>query len=432
MVDGPPGAVLAPGREPALHRARFMGTPLPLWIDMTGLDAAKLSRSERRRSLAAAIACISVFAVTVGLVTPLVSLILEARGIQPTTIGAIAAMPSLAILVTTPLIPWFVRRLGLRGFLSLCIAGELVLVLLLPLLDHLAVWFVLRGLMGATGAGLFVASETWINEVAEERSRGRVLAIYGAILSGSFALGPFIISITGTEGWLPFLVAAAFIAGAGLPLLWSGRLSPAISGQASFGVFSFVLVAPTLAAAILLSGFKEMSMAALLPVYGVRSGLSVPAAAVMLTAVALGALAFQLPIGWAADRMNRYLLLIIVAAAALVGALLLPLIVTLGGLALWLGLAFWGGAFSGVYVVAMVLVGERFRGPDLVTASAAFGLLWGSGGLAGPILSGSAMDIWGSDGFPGLLAAATALFVLLAVYRRLRRSSGSGSRAEDG
>jgi MFS family permease len=130
--------------------------------------------------------------------------------------------------------------------------------------------------------------------------------------------------------------------------------------------------------------------------------------------------------------MNRHLLLIIVTAAALMGALLLPLIVTVGGLVLWVGLAFWGGVFSGVYVVAMVLVGERFRGPDLVTANAAFGLLWGSGGLAGPVLSGSAMDIWGSEGFPGLLAVATALFLLLAVSRRLRRTSASGSRSADG
>ena len=90
---------------------------------------------------------------------------------------------------------------------------------------------------------------------------------------------------------------------------------------------------------------------------------------------------------------------------------------------MWLGLALWIGLFSGVYIVAMALVGERFRGPDLVTANAAMGLLWGLGSLTGPALSGAAMDIWDPDGFPGTLAAFTALVLLLTVWRRLRATT---------
>ncbi len=93
------------------------------------------------------------------------------------------------------------------------------------------------------------------------------------------------------------------------------------------------------AAAILLSSIKEMSLSALLPVYGVRSGLSEASAAAMLTSGYLGALAFQLPIGWLADRMNRNLLLIVLMAIGLAGTLLLPVMMALGGLVLWLGLA---------------------------------------------------------------------------------------------
>jgi MFS family permease len=245
-----------------------------------------------------------------------------------------------------------------------------------------------------------------------------VLAIYGAVLSASFALGPLLISVTGTEGFLPFLVAAGVMAAAGLPLLWSRGLSPVFHGRAAFGVLSFLLVAPTLAAAVFLSAFKEMSMGAILPVYGVRSGLTDSAAAAMLTACYLGALAFQLPIGWLADRMNRYLLLILLILAGLIGALLLPGIVALGAPLMWLGLGLWIGLFSGTYIVAMTLVGERFRGADLVTANASFGLLWGLGILIGPFLSGTAMDIWDPNGFPGVLAAVTTLALAVALFRR--------------
>lgn len=382
------------------------------------MDAVPLSASERRQSLAAAISCCAVFGITVAVMSPLISLILEGRGVDRTTIGAMASAPALALIATNPFLPYVVARFGLRRFLFGCIVLQMALTLLMPLFDHLIAWFVLRGLMGAAVNGLFVASETWINAVADERSRGRVLAIYGAVLAGSFALGPLMIAITGTEGWLPFLAAAAVMAAAGVPLLWSSGLSPMIHGRSSFGVLSFFLVAPTLVAAVFLSAFKEMSMGALLPVYGVRSGLTEGAAAAMLTACYVGALAFQLPIGWLADHMNRYLLLVLMMLAGLAGALLLPGIVSLGGAVMWLGLGLWIGLFSGTYIVAMTLVGERFRGPDLMTANASFGLLWGFGILVGPFLSGTAMDIWDPDGFPGTLAAVTALVLLITLFRR--------------
>ncbi|KKK74010.1 hypothetical protein LCGC14_2888050, partial [marine sediment metagenome] len=54
--------------------------------------------------------------------------------------------------------------------------------------------------------GTYVISETWVNELATSQNRGRVMGFYTTILSAGFALGPFILAITGTSGWLPFLV----------------------------------------------------------------------------------------------------------------------------------------------------------------------------------------------------------------------------------
>ena len=374
---------------------------------------------ERRQSLAAAIACISAFAITLGFASPLLSLILEARGVDRTTIGLMASMPALAILVTTPFIPAVVARIGLRTFLFACIGSEFVLFLMLPLFDTLPAWFLIRTLMGVSSAGLFIASETWINAVALDRSRGRVLAVYSMILSGSFALGPLIIPLTGTEGWTPFVVGSVFVACAALPMLFSRRLSPAFEGASSFNVLSFLWIAPTLAAAIWLSSFKEMSSAALLPVFGVRSGLPQNDAAMLLSAAALGALLLQLPIGWAADRVNRYAVLFACTAAGAIGLALLPTLVQIGGAALWIGLVLWGGLFSGVYTAAMALVGQRFRGAELVTANAAFGFLWGLGSLSGPPLTGMAMDVWDPNGFSGLMLSVTLLFLGLTALRRI-------------
>ena len=371
------------------------------------------------RSLAAAIACISAFAITVAFASPLISLILEARGVGRTTIGLMASVPAFAILVTTPFIPAVVARIGIRVFLFGCIATEFVLFLLLPVFDSLTGWFVIRALMGMSSAGLFTASETWINAVAIDRTRGRVVAVYSMILSGSFALGPLIITVVGTEGWLPFAIGSVFIACAALPLLLAGRLSPAFEGRSSFSVFAFLLIAPTLTAAMWLGAFREMASASLLPVFGVRSGLGENEAATLLSAAALGALLLQLPIGWVCDHFNRYAVLFVCAAAGALGLALMPTLLQIGGVTMWTGLVLWGGLFSGIYTAAMALIGQRFRGPDLVTANAAIGFVWGLGSLTGPVLTGAAMDVWDPNGFSGLLLSVTLLFLILAAARRL-------------
>lgn len=379
-----------------------------------------LSDADRRRSIAAAITCIAVFAITTGFASPLISLILEARGTDRTIIGAMASVPALAILLSAPFIPLMVRLIGIRPFLYGCIAIEFILFLALPLFDSLAAWFIIRTLMGASSSGLWVASETWINAVALDHNRGRVMAIYAMILSGSFGLGPLIIVLIGTDGALPFVIGAAFIATAALPVLWAGQLSPTFHGKASFGVWSFLLVAPTLAGAIWLSSVKEMAYGALLPVYGVRSGLVEADAATLLTAAALGAVILQWPIGWLVDRFNRYAILIICASGGGIGVAMLPWLVAAGGIPMWLGMLFWGGVFSGVYTASMAIVGQRFRGADLVAANAAFGFLWGAGSLTGPILTGAAMDIWDPHGFPAAITVLTVVFVVFAIARRVQ------------
>ena len=75
-----------------------------------------------------------------------------------------------------------------------------------------------------------------------------------------------------------------------------------------------------------------------------------------------------------------------------------------------------------IYTLALVLIGQRFKGQDLVTANASVGLLWGVGSLVGPLVSGAAMDV-APHGLPIALALMAGLFVCFArqSYRRAGR-----------
>ena len=273
-------------------------------------------------------------------------------------------------------------------------------------------------MIGVTTNCLLVTSETWINEIVSDTNRGRLMGLYNALFTAAIALGPLVIPVTGIEGWTPFLVGALFIALAAIPLFWTGShyLSP--HEEASFNIFSFVFVAPTLVAAVLLFAWKETAGMSLLPVYGIRSGLSEAQAAIMLTVSGLGGVTLAYPVGWLADKFNRYWMLVLCGVGTLSGTFLLPYVIGMDHL-LWVLLFVWGGLFTGMYTVVLTIVGQRFRGRELVTANISIGVLWGIGSLTGPSITGVAMDIWDPQGFPLVFIAAGLLFVLFATGRWL-------------
>jgi fucose permease len=70
------------------------------------------------------------------------------------------------------------------------------------------------------------------------------------------------------------------------------------------------------------------------------------------------------------------------------------------------------------YTVALATLGDKFHGPDLIAGSAAIGVMWGFGGIAGPPLAGLAIDRFGIDAVPVAIAMPfLALLVLLALAR---------------
>ncbi|MCY4210552.1 MAG: MFS transporter [Gammaproteobacteria bacterium] len=380
--------------------------------------------TNNNRALYAIFACVVMYGFTLGLSRPLLALLLEARGIDRSLIGLNAAMPAIGIFLSTPFIPVLVEKLGMQRFLLLVLALDLVTLLQFPRFDHLYAWFALGISLGAMTNCLLVTSETWINEIVTDANRGRLMGLYNGLLAATIALGPLVIPAVGIQGWTPFLIGAGAIALAALPLLWTGAHRLSTQDEPSFNILSFVWVAPTLVVAVLLFSAKETAGNSLLPVYGIRSGMSEASAAVMLTVAGLGGVVLSYPMGWLADRFNRYGVLVCCGLGSLLGAILLPYAMN-SGIFLYLLLFGWGGAFAGIYTAVLTLIGQHFRGRDLVTANVSLGMLWGLGSLIWPPLTGMAMDIRDPGGFPVVFIAVSLLFVLFATSRLLWRRDNS-------
>ena len=387
------------------------------------MPGSGLTPAQRRRGIAAAIACVSVVGVGLSLGLPLLSFVLEARGASGRVIGLVTAMAGVATILVSPFAPLLVRRLGAPATLLFAILLSALSFLAFHWAEPLWLWFVLRFLNGAGLALLFVVSEFWINALAPPERRGLVMGIYATVMSLGFAVGPAILAAIGPHGLLPFVIGTGLTLLAGVPALLGAGVAPQVDAPPRRSVAGFLLAAPSATLAAFIFGAVETGSLSLLPVYGLRVGLDETASALLVTAVALGNVALQVPIGLLSDRTDRRKVLLACALVGLAGAALMPL--AAGRAALLLGLLFvWGGTVAALYTVGLTLLGARFAGAELASANAAFVMLYSAGMLAGPPLVGAGLDLWSPHGFAAALALFLALYVCVAAVRSLPFGAG--------
>jgi MFS family permease len=375
----------------------------------------------RLQGLISVIGCVCLFGMTFSLYSPLLSLILEQRGASNFLIGSLATTPAIGVMLGAFFVPLCLKMAGGRTLLLIGVFVEIFLIVWLMLTDKVLVWFVIRFLGGISGSIVFIVSETWLNDITPERLRGRVIGLYNTMLGLSFAIGPVVLAMTGIQGQLPFLVGIGLMSVAIVPLLLVKSYSPDELDTPTFNIVSFIKVAPLLVIACFVVAFKDMASVGLLPVYGVRSGLSDATAALMLFFAAIGGAVLQFPIGWLGDYFSRVGVMVLCGLVGIAGAAVLPFVVTVPWL-LFLTLFIWLGFFAGVYTIALTLAGQWFRGTELAIAIASFGVFWGMGGLAGPIIAGYTMDLWGTDGFPLVMGVVATLFVAFCMVPSWRRA----------
>lgn len=373
-------------------------------------------------SLIAAISAISAVGVAIGLGLPLLSIILEKRGISSTMIGVNSAMAGVAAMMAASVTSKIAHDFGVARTMLIAVVVSALSALCFYFADAFWMWFPLRIVFHGATTTLFILSEYWINMTAPPKKRGMVLGIYATGLAVGFAVGPLLFSVVGSEGIMPFLVGAAIILLAAIPIFLARGESPELSERPNHHFARYIWLVPMASAAAFVFGAVQAGGLSLFPIYATREGFNESQAALLLTVMGIGNMVFQIPIGLLSDRMkDRRTLLALMAFAGVCGTLALPFLVDSWILVAAL-LLFWGGLVSGMYTVGLTHLGSRLKGADLVSANAAFIFCYAMGTIAGPQAVGISMDVAGTDGFAWALAVFFGLYVVLYGFRFVFRA----------
>ncbi|MGI9406485.1 MAG: MFS transporter [Hyphomicrobiaceae bacterium] len=366
-------------------------------------------------ALLAVITVLAAYSLTVGYVYPAVAFNLKIREFSPGLIGMQSAMSGIGILIGALFTAMIAARY--TAFLTTVVGlvASALAIVAIGIIPPIAWWFLLRFIIGFTGSMVFIVTETWINQLAPDRLRGQIIGIYTSVLAGVFAFGPWLTSVLGFDGWRPYFLVALMLLAMGIPLLIFRRdMPPAPPHEPGAFVSTFRLI-PVLMLGVAAFGFFDGAVLTLWPVYAIDSNATADHAALLLSTLIVGNLVFQYPIGWLADHFSRRSLFTLCATVAFFGSVMLPL-TDLNQTYIYPYLLLWGALSFGIYTLAMTIVGEVLKGPQLVAANAGFGVMWGAGAIGGSAISGWLMDVLGPAGLPVALGIMFGILTITSLF----------------
>ena len=251
---------------------------------------------------------------------------------------------------------------------------------------HPLSWLAMRFATGLCMAGLYVVAESWINDLATNATRGRMLAIYMVVTMGGMAGGQFLLNVADPSGPDLFLLASILVSLSLVPVVLSARGTPPTVVPEPMSIRELVGEVPTGVTVSFLIGVAQGALVGMGAFYATRAGLSPARVSIFMGAPLAGGFLLQWPVGSLSDRLpRRGLMLAVALTATMVSAALLVL--PDGGPLAVLAMFALGGLSFPLYSLAIAYTNDWIRPEQVVGASAALVTMTGFGAILGPLLA---------------------------------------------
>jgi MFS family permease len=395
--DQPDGVATAPS---GTHTASSTPSPPGILIDPAVVETeAGPATSSLMLATWALFLGLGFMLVGAGLFGTLITVRAELSGSSSITVGALAAAYYAGFLIGSRTV---VRILGSVGHIRVYAALASVLaaaILAAGLTSHPLIWIVLRLLAGACLAGQYVVSESWLNHLVTNSSRGRLLSTYTVLTVSAFGAGQAIFAGVDPDTLTGFGIAAILISTAVVPVMLSEEASPPIVATPErLSLRDLWSIAPTGVVTSLLVGITHGAFSGLIAIYAARSGLSVAAIAVFVALPTVGSLVLSVAVSGASDGRDRRIVgaVTAVVAASAAGVLLASGPRAITGL---IAVFVIGGMTFPLYSIAGAYTNDWVPTAKLTAASSQLVMLFGAGAMFGPVIGATVMAATSPDGF---------------------------------
>ncbi len=346
----------------------------------------------------------------------------EIEGFSTLEMSFVMSAYFLGFLGGSRLAPEMIRRVGhVRVFAALASFISAVMIMYPMLTDPIA-WSIGRVIIGFCFSGVYVTAESWLNNAANNENRGQALSLYMMVQMTGVVSAQALLLVGDPAGYETFVIASILVSISFAPILLSISPTPAFDTTKPMTLRQLMETSPLGCVGMFLLGGIFSAQFGMSAVYGAQVGLSLVEISTFVAVFYIGAVVLQYPLGWMSDRMDRRLLIMLVAAVGGIGAVI-GMILGVTFTMLLVAAFIIGGMTSPLYSLLIAYTNDYLEYDDMSAASGGLVFINGLGAIAGPIITGWLMGagVIGPQGF--FLFIATLMFIMAAyaAYRMTQR-----------
>ncbi len=385
------------------------------------------------------------------------AILIIAHGLQGNLLGLRAVLENFNIIATGALmsgyfigyfvganvVPNLVGKVGhIRVFAAFASTASLSILLHSVIVDPY-IWILGRFITGFSIISIFVVVESWLNDRATNKTRGKVLSIYMIITFVGIGFGTLLLNFNNPKNYEPFILVSLLLSIALVPILLTKRKPPTFKKVSRIKIKELYKISPLGTFSMFCVGFIHPAIFTMGAVYGALMNFSVLEISLYLFLITFSGALFQWPIGYLSDRFDRRIIMII---TALLGSILTifcyfsvsvsPDFINLSSgwkslfqhignhrMLFYIFISLYAGMSLPLFSLNLAYVNDFLPKEKFVSAGAGMQIIFGLSAMIAPFVCSFFMKNFGPNGIFIFLFIFQTLIGLFGIYRMTRRST---------
>ena len=333
------------------------------------------------------------------------------------------------------MIPNIVGKVGhIRVFAAFASMASLS-ILIHAIFVHPVVWSFIRFLTGFSLVAIFIVMESWLNDRANNRTRGQLLSIYMFITLIGISLGTLLLNFSSPAKYEPFILISLLLSLALIPILLTKRKAPKFKKLGYIDIKGLYKTSPLATLSMFCTGLIHSALFSLGAVYAASMNFTIFDISLLLFIITLAGGIFQMPIGYYSDKSDRRIIIIfctffsalfaflaILSSGASLENMYLASSVGTDKIKFFVYVAFYSGLAIPLFTLNLAYINDYIPKEKFVAAGAGMQLIFGMGAMAGPFSCSLLMNNFGNNGFFIFLIAFHLIIGFFGLYRITKRS----------
>ena len=392
-----------------------------------------------------------------------IGIILIAHGLQSSLMGVRAVIENFSSLSTgilmsgyyigyfigSNLTPTLVSRVGhIRVFAAFASTASLSVLIIVTYVNPI-VWTFGRFLTGLSLVSCFIVAESWLNDRANNRTRGKLLSAYMFINYLGLACGALLLNFDDPKNFKPFILVSILLSIALVPILLTKRPAPKFKKIGTLNLIELYKISPLGAVSSFCTGAIYSALFAMFAVYATKINFSLFEISILLFLTTIAGAFFQGPVGYLSDKYNRRIVIVLCNLFSAAFCLILIFIsgdklfnlnalhmllninifqdfnlLTYAGtskLYFFIIITVYAGITLCIFSLNLAHTNDFVPKEKFVAAGGGLQIVFGLGAMGGPLFCSIVMDKLGPNGYFVYLIGFHIIISSFGLYRMARR-----------